>query len=95
MPLAERLTIATAFTDAMVADKARVAELLAWQMGRPISQGPGEMRGFDERARYMIEIAPEVLADIDGRADGGLRALHPPRAARRRPQSAGLELSRT
>jgi acyl-CoA reductase-like NAD-dependent aldehyde dehydrogenase len=64
VPLAERLKIASAFTDAMVADKVRVAELLAWQMGRPISQGQGEMRGFNERARYMIEIAPEVLADV-------------------------------
>ena len=24
-------------------------------MGRPISQSPGEMRGFEERARYMIQ----------------------------------------
>ena len=66
VPLADRLAIATAFVDAMVADKARVAELLAWQMGRPISQGPNEMRGFNERARYMIAVAPEVLADIQG-----------------------------
>jgi len=66
VPLAERLKIATAFTDAMVADTTRVAELLAWQMGRPISQGPNEMRGFNERARTMIEIAPEALADVDG-----------------------------
>ena len=66
VPLAERLKIATAFVDAMVADKVRVAELLAWQMGRPISQGQGEMRGFEERARHMIAIAPEVLADVQG-----------------------------
>ena len=64
-PVAERCRIATAFTDAMVADKARVSELLAWQMGRPIRYGPGEVRGFEERARYMIEIAPATLADID------------------------------
>ena len=63
--VAERCRIATAFVDAMVADKARVAELLAWQMGRPIRYGPGEVRGFEERARYMITVAPETLADID------------------------------
>jgi acyl-CoA reductase-like NAD-dependent aldehyde dehydrogenase len=34
-------------------------------MGRPVSQSPGEVRGFAERARHMIAIAPEALADID------------------------------
>jgi acyl-CoA reductase-like NAD-dependent aldehyde dehydrogenase len=66
VPLAERLKIASAFVDAMVADKVRVADLLAWQMGRPISQGQGEMRGFNERARHMIAIAEESLADVQG-----------------------------
>ena len=79
--------IATAFTDAMVADKARVAELLAWQMGRPIRYGPGEVRGFEERARYMIEIAPETLADIDvGPKEGFTRFI------RREPLGVVLNL---
>jgi acyl-CoA reductase-like NAD-dependent aldehyde dehydrogenase len=34
-------------------------------MGRPVAYGAGEVRGFEERARYMISIAPETLADID------------------------------
>jgi len=33
-------------------------------MGRPISQAPGEVGGFEERARYMIEIADTALADL-------------------------------
>ena len=65
VPVVERCRIATAFTDAMVADKARVSELLAWQMGRPIRYGPGEVRGFEERARYMIEVGPSALTEID------------------------------
>jgi acyl-CoA reductase-like NAD-dependent aldehyde dehydrogenase len=65
VPVAERCRIGTAFVDAMVADKERVGELLAWQMGRPIRYGAGEVRGFEERARYMIAVAPESLADID------------------------------
>jgi acyl-CoA reductase-like NAD-dependent aldehyde dehydrogenase len=85
--LAERLAVATAFTDAMVADKARVAELLAWQMGRPISQGPNEMRGFNERARYMIDIAPEVLADIPAAPAEGFE-----RFIRREPLGVVLNL---
>ena len=76
VPVAERCRIGTAFTDAMVADKARVSELLAWQMGRPIRYGPGEVRGFEERARYMIAVAPEALADIDpGLKDGFKRYI--------------------
>ncbi len=38
---------------------------LTWQMGRPIRYTPNEIRkGFAERARYMIDIADEALADI-------------------------------
>ncbi|MBN9008783.1 MAG: aldehyde dehydrogenase family protein, partial [Rhizobiales bacterium] len=51
VPVGERVKVGTAFVDAMVADKARVGELLAWQMGRPIRYGAGEVRGFEERAR--------------------------------------------
>jgi acyl-CoA reductase-like NAD-dependent aldehyde dehydrogenase len=65
VPVMERCRIGTAFVDAMVADKERVAELLAWQMGRPIRYGAGEVRGFEERARTMIAFAPEMLGDID------------------------------
>lgn len=77
VPIAERCRIATAFTDAMVADTDRVAELLAWQMGRPIRYGAGEVGGFEERARYMTAVAPEALADIDvGEKDGFTRYIH-------------------
>lgn len=31
---------------------------------RPISQGPGEIRGFVERAEYMLSIASQSLADV-------------------------------
>jgi acyl-CoA reductase-like NAD-dependent aldehyde dehydrogenase len=92
VPLAERLKIATAFTDAMVADKPRVTELLAWQMGRPVRYGPGEMRGFEERARYMIRIAPEMLADIDVGPKPNFTLVPASPAARCRAQPAGVEL---
>lgn len=87
VPVAERCRIATAFTDAMVADKARVSEQLAWQMGRPIRYGPGEVRGLEERARYMIEVAPATLADIDpGPKEGFTRFI------RREPLGVVLNL---
>ena len=71
----------------MVADKARVSELLAWQMGRPIRYGPGEVRGFEERARYMIAVAPEMLADIDVGPKEGFK-----RFIRREPLGVVLNL---
>jgi acyl-CoA reductase-like NAD-dependent aldehyde dehydrogenase len=63
-PMAERQAILTRAVDAFVAMSDAVSEELTWQMGRPISQSPGEVRGFEERARYMIEAAPRALADI-------------------------------
>ena len=87
VPVAERCRIGTAFTDAMVADTPRVSELLAWQMGRPIRYGPGEMRGFEERARYMIAVAPEMLADIDVGPKEGFK-----RYIRREPLGVVLNL---
>lgn len=59
---AERLS---AFVDAVVADKARIAEELTWQMGRPISQTPGEVGGFEDRARTMIRLGLEELRDVE------------------------------
>ena len=87
VPVEDRARIGTAFVDAMVADKARVAELLAWQMGRPIRYGAGEVRGFEERARYMIQVAPQMLADIDvGPKEGFTRFI------RREPLGVVLNL---
>src|SRR6266566_5846958 len=42
-----------------------IAVELTWQMGRPIAHSPGEIRGLAERARYMIDIAPQALAPLE------------------------------
>jgi acyl-CoA reductase-like NAD-dependent aldehyde dehydrogenase len=60
----ERVAILSRAIDALVAEKDRIAEELTWQMGRPISQAPGEIGGLEERARHMIAIAPKALADV-------------------------------
>jgi acyl-CoA reductase-like NAD-dependent aldehyde dehydrogenase len=65
VPVAERGRVISKAVDWFVAHKEAIAEELTRQIGRPIAQSPGEMRGFEERARYMIELAPEALADID------------------------------
>jgi len=65
VPVAERAAACTRFVDAFVARAEELVPELAWQMGRPVSAGPGEIRGFEERARYMIEVAPKALAPVD------------------------------
>jgi acyl-CoA reductase-like NAD-dependent aldehyde dehydrogenase len=64
VPIRERQAMLTRAVDAFVASKAKIAEEISWQMGRPVAQSPGEVRGFEERARTMIELAPEALKDI-------------------------------
>ena len=74
LPIAERAAYCSAAVDAMIAMKDEIVPELAWQMGRPVRYGAGELRGFEERARYMIAIAEEALADIDpGPKDGFVR----------------------
>ena len=63
-PLAERITAVTAFVDAFVADRAAAAEEITAQMGRPARWAPGEVGGFEQRARHMLSIAESSLADI-------------------------------
>jgi acyl-CoA reductase-like NAD-dependent aldehyde dehydrogenase len=70
-PIADRQALCTKAVDAFVARKAEIAEELTWQMGRPISQAPGEVGGFEERARHMIAIAPDALADLKPGAKQG------------------------
>ncbi|MDH3671001.1 MAG: aldehyde dehydrogenase family protein [Gammaproteobacteria bacterium] len=71
VPIAERAQYCTRFTDAFVAKTDDIAPELTWQMGRPVSAVPGEVRGFEERARYMIDIAPTALADVQTEPKAG------------------------
>jgi acyl-CoA reductase-like NAD-dependent aldehyde dehydrogenase len=64
-PLAQRQAILSAAVDAFVAKGTEIAEELTRMMGRPVSQTPSEIRGFEERARYMIGIAQDALAPLD------------------------------
>lgn len=63
--LAEREEYCTAAVDAIVANKEAIAEEICWQMGRPIRYAQGEIRGFEERARYMIAEAKSALAPLE------------------------------
>jgi len=74
LPLADRAGYCSAAVDAMLSMKDEIVPELAWQMGRPVRYGAGELRGFEERARYMIGIADQALATIDpGPKEGFVR----------------------
>src|SRR5882672_4649206 len=64
LSLAARCKILGQAVDAFVAKAADIAAEITWQMGRPIRHSPGEIRGFEERARFMLKVAPEALAAV-------------------------------
>lgn len=64
LSVSERADYCTRMVNAFVADKERISNELTWQMGRPIRYSPNEVRGFEERARYMIAVAEKALADV-------------------------------
>ncbi|WP_448108243.1 aldehyde dehydrogenase family protein [Pseudomonas azerbaijanoccidentalis] len=72
-PLSERAAFCSAAVDAMLAMKAEIVPELAWQMGRPVRYGAGELRGFEERARYMIGIAHDALTALEPTPIAGFR----------------------
>lgn len=63
--LAEREEYCLAAVEALIADKETIAQEICWQMGRPIRYAQGEINGFEERARYMIDAAKSALLPIE------------------------------
>ena len=64
LTLAARCELLSRAVDAFVSKAKDIAGEITWQMGRPLSHAPGEVRGFEERARHMLAIAPQALAAI-------------------------------
>jgi acyl-CoA reductase-like NAD-dependent aldehyde dehydrogenase len=64
LPISERAKYCSAAVDAMLAMADEIVPELAWQMGRPVRFGGGELRGFEERARHMIDIAEAALKPL-------------------------------
>ena len=63
LSIAERAKYMTSFVNAIVEDKNDIALEITWQMVRPVGQSPGEIKGFGDRAHYMIGVAEEALND--------------------------------
>lgn len=87
VPLSERCALLSAAVDGLVAQTDAVAGEITQQIGRPIAHSPGEVRGFAERARVMLELAPAALADLPVGPKPGFR-----RAVRREPLGVVLTL---
>ncbi len=64
LPLTARCAILGKAVDAFVAKANDIAAEITWQMGRPIRHAPGEVRGFEERARHMLSIAAMALDPV-------------------------------
>jgi acyl-CoA reductase-like NAD-dependent aldehyde dehydrogenase len=73
VPLAARCEVLSKAVDAFVAKANDIAAEITWQMGRPIRHTPGEIRSFEERARYMLALAPEALGAVNPGDKAGFR----------------------
>ncbi len=68
----ERGVVCRRAVAAMNAMSDRIVTELAWQMGRPVRFGAGELRGFTERSNHMIDIAAAALGDVSVAEKPGL-----------------------
>ena len=71
VPVEARAAIVSQVVGALKAMGPEIAEELAWQMGRPIRYGQGEMWGVEERTLHMARIAPTALAPVVPEARAG------------------------
>ena len=63
--ISERIRLCEAMIAHLEASVTDIATEISWQMGRPVRYTPNEiLRGAQERARYMMSIATEELADV-------------------------------
>jgi acyl-CoA reductase-like NAD-dependent aldehyde dehydrogenase len=71
--IAERAAFCTGFTTALLSQIDEIALELAWQMGRPVSQAPSEVKTCIDRATFMIAAAEEGLAPLDPGPKAGFK----------------------
>ncbi len=60
----ERVDLLKKFVADFLSKEKQIIEEITRQMGRPISQALNELKGFKERADYMLSIADEKLKNI-------------------------------
>ncbi|KAJ8073530.1 hypothetical protein PM082_011806 [Marasmius tenuissimus] len=64
VPLKDRVAIGRKFMEEFRSMSEELPKELTLQMGRPITQCAGEVKGFLDRADYMLSIAEASLADV-------------------------------
>ncbi|WDE05765.1 aldehyde dehydrogenase family protein [Thalassomonas viridans] len=62
--VAERVALCEKMLAAFSGQKEQMVKELCWMMGRPVRYGAGEIRGVEQRARYMMSIAGQALAPV-------------------------------
>lgn len=70
---AERAAICELAVQYFESRQAQIAEEICWQMGRPLAFSGSEVAGLAERARHMISIAENALADEVPEAKSGFK----------------------
>src|ERR1700722_803887 len=73
LPLSSRCQLVSRAVDLFCSKAAELAPEITWQMGRPIRHAPGEIRGFEERARYMLGVAASALAPVQPGEKSGFK----------------------
>ena len=75
LEVSERVKLLKNFVEDFLSRENIISEELSRQIGRPISQGAGELKGFKERADYMLSIAEKKLTNIDVTKDDNFKSF--------------------
>ncbi|KAG0357946.1 hypothetical protein BGZ54_000103, partial [Gamsiella multidivaricata] len=65
VPLKDRVETGRRFLEVFGTRKDELAKELTMQMGRPLRFTPGEIKGTQDRGKYMVDIAEEALKDVE------------------------------
>ena len=64
VPVEDRVAIITKWMEILDAEKQELGKELSAQMGRPVGQCAGEIKGALQRCRYLCKVAKDALADL-------------------------------
>ncbi|KAF9114122.1 hypothetical protein BGX27_000101 [Mortierella sp. AM989] len=65
VPLKQRVETGRRFLEVFGTRKDELAKELTMQMGRPLRYTPGEIKGTQDRGKYMVDVAEEALKDVE------------------------------
>ena len=74
LEIKERVRLLSNFVEDFLSKEDIIGEELSRQIGRPITQTAGELKGFKERADYMLSIAEKKLMNIDVAKDNNFKS---------------------